>query len=249
MRHVIFATLLLVGLAAAQSQPPSSGTEQKSCALLAFDKELRDALSTSDISRIALLVEYPLRINDSRGSWYIHDAASLDGHFSDIFTTTVKKVILRQHLDDENCGAYTVVYGLGEAVANLYERGYRISSINTSTTDAQQKSLLGHVEFACRTDASRMVIDSQADGNQRLRAWDTGKLLTQKPDFEITGGKKEIEGTGGCAHAVWTFQSGESKFSLSEGGCYPDSNQPPSDAHGQFGKKTGAKDESWSWCY
>jgi hypothetical protein len=252
VKPVLFATLLLVGLATAQSKPidTSSGTEQKPCALLIFDKELRGALGTADVARIALLVEYPLRVNDEGGSFYIHDAASLHGHFGEIFTPKVRKAIVGHPLEAEQCGAYTVRYRNGEVWVNLYERSYRISSINVATKDAKPMSLVGRVEFACRTDASRIVLDSQPNGSQRLRAWNTGRSLTQSPDLEITGGKKELEGAGPCSHAVWTFESGTTEFVLSEGrACYPDSNEPPADAVGQFTKHTGQKDDSSSWCH
>ncbi len=95
-----------------------------------------------------------------------------------------------------------------------------------------------------------MVVDNQANHSRpRLRAWNTGKQLTQKPDMELTDGKKEIQGTYPCTHSVWTFQSGATEFELSERGCYPDSNQPPADALGQFAKHRDQQDEFWSWCY
>jgi hypothetical protein len=140
VKPVLFATLLLVGLATAQSKPidTSSGTEQKPCALLIFDKELRGALGTADVARIALLVEYPLRVNDEGGSFYIHDAASLHGHFGEIFTPKVRKAIVGHPLEAEQCGAYTVRYRNGEVWVNLYERSYRISSINVATNEPRR---------------------------------------------------------------------------------------------------------------
>lgn len=246
---VLLATVLPAGFASAQSKQSVAlpETEQKACALLAFGKELRDALTTSDVAHIALLANYPLRINDEGGSFYIHDAGSLYGHFREIFTPTVRNAILKQQLD-EDCGAYKVVYGFGEAVVNLYELGYRISSINTST-NAPSKRLVGRVEFVCRTKERRMVVDNEAKDNRpRLRAWNTAKSLTQEPDMELKGGKEEIEGTFPCTHSVWTFKSGATEITLSELGCYPDSNQPPGEALGQVAQHTG-KQESWSWCY
>ena len=94
-----------------------------------------------------------------------------------------------------------------------------------------------------------MVVDNQTTGSLRLRAWNKGSLLTQTPDMEITGGKKEVQGTGPCTHAVWSFQAGATKYLLSERrACYPDSNEPPLDALGQFTRHTSQQDESWSWC-
>lgn len=251
MKHFVLATLLFVGFASGYSQQPisSSRGEQKSCAILTFDKELREAIASGDVARIALLVDYPLRVNDDGGGFYIDDARSLSGHFDNVFTPTVRKAILTQEVDAQYCGAYKLIYGLGEAVVNLYGRGYRVGSINISTTNALPKNLVGRVEFACRTDVSRMVIDNQRNGGLRLRVWKIGTLLAQKPDKEITGGKKKIEGTSPCTHAVWSFQSDGVEFELSEIGCYPDSNQPPAGALGQFAKSSGQKDESWSWCY
>lgn len=98
MNPLILVLLIFATSAVAQSSPApavSQGSEQKTCALLGFEKELRDAVSKEDVGRIALLADYPLRVNDGRGSFYIHDPASLFGHFREIFTPTVRNAILR----------------------------------------------------------------------------------------------------------------------------------------------------------
>lgn len=51
---------------------------------LAFDREFKFALSKQDAGLIALLVASPLRINDSRGSYYLDDARSLQLRYSEI---------------------------------------------------------------------------------------------------------------------------------------------------------------------
>jgi hypothetical protein len=50
---------------------------------LAFDRELCSALSKQDGGVIALLVNFPLRVNDERGSFYLKDPASLQGRFQE----------------------------------------------------------------------------------------------------------------------------------------------------------------------
>lgn len=251
VKHVILALLLVFP---AFAQPPQQANlppknEQKSCALIVFDNELRDAIRSNDVARIALLADYPLRINDEKGSFYIHDAASLQSRYKEIFTPAVQRAILQQPAGPDACGTYTFGYGNGEVWVNQYARGYAISSINILTGKARQKNLANRVEFVCRTDVNRIVVDTQTDGTLRLRAWNKETLLWQAPDTEIKDGKKTIEGTGVCVHSVWTFSSGTTEFELSGGGaCYPDSNEPPPDALGQFVKRSGNRIEG-QWCF
>jgi hypothetical protein len=59
-----------------------------------FDTELRSALVRNDTAALAFLVDFPLRVNTSKGTLLIPDAKSLDGHYSEIFTPEVRDRVL-----------------------------------------------------------------------------------------------------------------------------------------------------------
>ena len=149
--------------------------------------ELRDALTMVDVSHMALLVEYPLRVNDEGGF-----ISMMQGHYmGTFFTPAVRKAILRQKLDNGDCGVYKVVYGFGEAVVELYERGYRIRG-HLQFCQASPRSPFGRCPSLC---AARMGVEWWLTIRLTTAAHAcvlgiTGKQLTQKPDMELTDGKK-----------------------------------------------------------
>jgi hypothetical protein len=77
------------------------GAETKS--FVAFDRELRSSLSRQDAAVMALLVKYPLRINDDRGSYYLDDVESLQSRFQEIFPRAVRDAVLKQGPDTVSC--------------------------------------------------------------------------------------------------------------------------------------------------
>jgi hypothetical protein len=108
--HAFLAMLLLVsGFAFSQSTVVGENCdlavfgEKDTKTFLRFDKELRNALVKHDTGAITLLASYPLRINDSRGSYYIHDAASLALRFEELFPPPIRNAILGERLVTISC--------------------------------------------------------------------------------------------------------------------------------------------------
>jgi hypothetical protein len=220
----------------------------KTCGLILFDSELREAVSKGDAGKVSLLMSYPLRVNDARGTYYLRDVASLQGRFNEIFTPAVRRAVTSRRLDSTTCEADTFMYGNGEVWVSSSAHGYAISTVNVSQR-ARREIGSARLEFACRTDEYRVLIDKASDGTPRFRAWNKGRSLSQEPNTELVGGKKDIEGTGGCSHSVWSFRSGVNEFVVQGLGCYADSNEPPAAAIGQFSTDSGQQKDEWWWCF
>lgn len=221
--------------------------EKSVAAFMTFDREFRQAIAERDASKIALLVEYPLRVNEGWGSYYIRDAASLDGHFSQIFTPLIREAVKNQRLSEINCFNAGVEYGNGDLWVDRSESGYAIRAVNTSSAE-KAKALAGSVEIACRTEKARVLVDVGQNRKPRYRSWERPHAVTEAPGLTVSDGAKTVEGTGYCTHNVWTFARGTDEFSVSELGCFPDSNQPPREAVGQLSITSGGKHEWW-WCF
>jgi hypothetical protein len=228
-------------------------TDTKS--FLAFDAELRYALKRPDPAAVALLVAYPLRVNDDLGSWYVHDAASLAARFQRIFGPALVAAVLDNRPEALSCSSEGVMYDNGTLWVNFVEDGaqakskiarFEITVVNKlSEGDSPERSPAGKVKFVCRTDAHRIIVDLGADGSPHYRAWNIPRPISDKPDLEIAKGVERVEGTGACGHAIWTFVSGKAKFVISEIGCFGDS--PPQGARGQL--QVFANGEFSRWCY
>ncbi len=222
---------------------------ENATAAITFDRELHYASAQHDAGKMALLVHYPLRVNDPRGTFYIKDAYSLQGRFDDVFTAPVRQAISRTPLEKANCLASGVMYGNGEVWVGLSDHGYVITAINIDEGKRPTKPQVGRVRFACRTDRYRVVVDMGRDGTPRYRAWDEGHSIAEKPDAEVAGGKEEYSGKGGCGHIEWSFTDGPMKFEVSELGCFPDSNQPPPAATGYLAMDSEhPKAHEFWWC-
>jgi hypothetical protein len=219
---------------------------------LAFDRDLRDALSRQDAGKVALLVNFPLRVNDDRGSYYIKDAQSLQGRFLEIFPLSVRRIILNQKPDAVSCTWWGINYGNGDVWVRPTDKRYGIESVSLPGTGQLFRiSKPGNVQFACRSATSRAIVDIGIDGAPRFRAWDTAKALTDKPDKDISKGTAVLEGTGACVHRVWTFTDPATKVDIEELGCMPDSNQPPAGAIGILDVSSPSAPDTYvtPWCF
>ena len=216
-------------------------------AFTTFDRELRQAAAEGDASKMALLVEYPLRVNGPGGAYYIRDASSLYGHFKQIFTPNILKAVQKQRLSDIDCESDGIDYGDGDLWVDRRETGYAIQVVNIATT-INDRAVPGQVEFACRTEKDRVVLDVGQDGKLRYRSWEKPHSLTEAPTTVLSDGARSVEGTGGCTHEEWTFTKDGTEFSISALGCFPDSNQPPPGAVGQLSITSKGKNEWW-WCF
>jgi hypothetical protein len=212
---------------------------------LAFDRELREALAKQDAGMMALMVKYPLRVNDERGSYYIHDAASLDGRIQEIFTSAVRDTVLKERSDTVWCNYTGITYGNGVLWINLTGDHYAVQTVNLPTSTPSLRTRRNKLEFVCNADKHRVIVDEEG-GNLRYRAWNKPRPLTEKPDIEISRGKKSFEGSGPCAYAFWKFDGGTARFTVEGlGACDPET---PSDAVGRLQVSiSGKPDVSW-WC-
>jgi hypothetical protein len=240
-RRVLVIAAILLLVTAAFSQQPNG---KKTCDLALFSRELDAAMKEGDAGKIGLMVSYPLRVNDERGSYYIKDAASLQGRFADIFTPAVRNAITTQQLDPSNCDPAQFMYGRGDVWVASTDQGYAITAINVPG-GKEHTGAVGRLEFACRTDSYRIIVDVGPGGEPRFREWNMGHPLIQKPDTELLHGKAGVEGTGSCSYRVWSFNDGDKRLSVEGLGCFSDRKPPPSTATGQFVAATGAT----SWCF
>jgi hypothetical protein len=216
---------------------------------LAFDQELRAAITKQDAVAMAFLVQFPLRVNSERGKYSLNDPAALQSHFQDIFPAAVRKAILDQKVEGVFCRDEGVMYGNGEAWVNATNHGFAINVINLPSDPHKAKTTENKIEFVCRTDKLRIIVDSDVKRVLRYRSWNPSSLLTDKPDHEFNKGTGSIEGTGGCSHTVWTFKNGEAIYIVEELGCSPDSNEPPKEAKGMYEIRIGDQSNVSGWCY
>ena len=217
---------------------------KKNCALASFSRELNAAIKERDAGKVALMVIYPLRVNDERGSYYVKDAGSLQGRFTEIFTPGVEEAITTQKIDSSNCDPAKFMYGSGDVWVALTDQGYAIEAVNLPGKE-EITNAVGRVQVTCRTNEYRVIVDVGESGKLRLRAWQKAQSLMQKPDIELHDGKESMEGTGACAYPIWSFNDGGKRLSIEGLGCFGDSKSPPPTATGQFISSTG----STSWCF
>jgi hypothetical protein len=223
-------------------------TDTKS--FFAFDSELRSALSTQDGGAMALLVKFPLRINDGRGSYYLNDAASLQARFQDVFPSPIRDAVLKQGRETIHCNYRGIMYGDGIVWVNPTQKYYAIETINLPVGNEPSDAEKDHrIKFACETAKYRVIVDAGNGDAPRYRAWTKPHSMRQKPGAEIAKGEETIEGTGSCTHHIWTFNSNQTTLVLAEVGCYPDSNQPPKGAKARLEISIPDKPKSSSWCF
>jgi hypothetical protein len=216
-------------------------TETKS--FLTFDRELREALTNQDAGMTALLVKYPLRVNDDRGTYYLHEAASLGFRFQEVFPSAVRDVVLKQSTETLWCNSEGVMYGGDGTVWVSYSgKRYAIQTVNLPT---RSKLPASPVRFVCDADKHRVVVDTDG-GLPRYRAWTKPHPLTEKPDLEITKGEESYEGSGACVHARWSFAEGKTEFIVSELGC---GGEQPEDATGMLEVDFPGKPSVTWWCH
>jgi len=223
-------------------------TETKS--FLSFDRELRSSLSKQDAGVMALLVKYPLSINDDRGTYYLDDAGSLQSRFQEIFPSTVRDAVLKQAPETVSCNSGGIMYGDGVVWVNPKGHNYAIETVNLPEgTHSAKTKITGRVEFVCDAEKHRVIVDTEANWAPHYRAWNKPRSLTEKPDMDIPNGRRDYEGSGACAYTIWTFSSGATKFVVhGQGGCYEDSHQPPAGTRGRLEVlMPGKPDVSW-WC-
>lgn len=199
-----------------------------------FDHDLRNAIEKRDVSKLAVMVQFPLRVTDDRGIIFIHDARSLQGYFDQIFTPAIRQSILSSTHDTIGCNYAGIEYGDGRVWINVTDKGYFVMTVNLPKADQNNAAVTRTVAMACHTDELRIAVDVAQDGAARFRAWRFGRSLSESPDRVMERGKESFEGTGPCAHRVWAFQTDKEEILLSEPGCYGDADGPPPNAQAQL---------------
>lgn len=248
------ALLLLAAAGAASAQGTRLGGScdlavvgaGETATFLAFDRELRAAVTARDPAAVALLARFPLRVNTGHGSYSLNDPAILQARFQEVFSPAVRRAILDQKPAEVFCNYTGVMYGSGQVWVNTGKYGYAIQAINLTggaSSDAARPDY--EVAFVCRAEKHRIVIDVSPAGVPRYRAWNRPHATTEKPDLEVAAGKKDYEGAGPCAAAIWTFHGGGTTYSVEEAGCAP----APKGATGQLTVSAGGKTPAEWWCY
>ncbi len=218
---------------------------------LAFDQELRVALSKQDAGMMALLVENPLRVSDAHGNYSVDDPRSVQLRFRKIFTPAIQRVVLQQHPEAVWCNYTGIMYGDGNVWVHFSDMGYKVATVNVPAA-TQPKSSERVVEFVCDTDKYRVIVDAGAKephsgeiGDLRYRSWNKPRALFEKPDLEIPKGTMNYEGSGPCVSTSWSFAGGQARFTLTKNGeCGEDSTDR---AYGSLQVSTpGKSDLSWS---
>ncbi len=216
---------------------------------LEFDREFRYALSNQNAGLMALLVKPSLQVSDDRRYFYVQDAQSLQLRFQEVFTPAVRDKVLKQRPETLSCVANGVMYGDGVVWVNYTGQRYVIAAVNVPASSHAPKSPERIVEFVCDADKHRVIVDAVSGGAPRYRAWTKPHSLTEKPDLEIAGGKREFQGSGVCAYTIWSFTSGGTEFDVDEPqACYEESHPPPADSTGMLEVSVPGKPTVSWWC-
>jgi hypothetical protein len=196
--------IAVLAIMTTQAARPQSSRLGQSCDLgllgatdtasfVAFHNELRAAISKEDAAAMAFLVRYPLRINDDHGSFYLNDAASLQSRFQEVFPPAVRAVILAERSQSISCSFRGVMYGTGTVWVNPTKLSYAIWAINLPQVRESARPSIDKIVFPCETDKQRLVIDIEASGAPRLRAWNKPRSVTDEPDIQISKGGRRAE--------------------------------------------------------
>ena len=218
--------------------------------LLSFDGELRWALTADDPTYLTLLADYPLRVNDNGDTMDIANAGTLYSNSDAVFPEVLRNRVLDTDLADLICRQDSGGIGYGNGSLWIYLRTYgdterfAIGVVNLPRVQAENSR---GIEFTCQTTEFRSVIDRSVDGTLRFRSWNTPRLLSEAPDLELFPGRRDVEGTGVCAHEIFRFEDEDATYRLSALGCSAD--PPPDDAVGSFLMSTGEGETTFHWCF
>ena len=214
---------------------------------LAFDQELRAALSKEDPVAMSFLVSFPLRINHDGTTISIEDSTTLQARFQEIFPAAVRSTVLNQKPETVFCNWSGIMYGSGRVWIRALEQRYALSTINLPDKNVRTGSP-PQLNFVCNTEAQRVAIDTDASRHIRYRSWKVPRPVTDKPDVEISSGTLDIEGTGLCAHPVWRFAKGHTEVTVMTRGCSPDSSPPLEGERGSLEISVSGQTKHWR-CY
>jgi hypothetical protein len=217
-----------------------------------FDKELRLAITRQDAVALAFLVTFPLHVNDAGGTVSLDDAAALKTHFQEVFTPAVRKEILSEKNDEVGCNEKGIGYARGVIWVNASNRGYAIWSVNRDAVPPYptNQSSAVKINYICKTETHRIVVDTVAGGGLRYRSWNEPRPVTDTPDLEIARVEGNFEGTQACAAPIYTFKNSKATYQLEGGlGCWGDSDGHSKGATGRLQVTVPRKPTIEAWCY
>ena len=218
-------------------------------AFLEFDRELRDALSRQDPAAVALLMRGMLRVNDSRGTYYLDSPKSLQLRFHEIFTPAVRQAVLKQQPKTVFCTLSGVMYGNGQLWVDAIGAHFRIKTINLSGPSPPHIAKMRKVEFVCETEKHRIIVDSIDERSFHYSAWNKPRGLTEKPDMELANGALDPQGSGPCRYDVWQFTNGTIRYEIGELESCGDGSSASEGAIGRLEVLSGDQTVASYWCY
>jgi hypothetical protein len=212
-----------------------------------FDSALRSAVKRNDVRALAFLVNFPLKVNTSKGTLLIPDARSLGGHYAEIFSPQVRSQVLATDPGDYIC-RYDEGLGYKAGVIWVSTNGHKFSLDSVNAADLHAKSDMPTLTYTCETKTHRISIEDLNNGKYRYRSWNKPKELSEPPDVEVSDGKLHFEGTGVCSYGVYSFTKGNVEYTVSQGlGCTNGSE--PKNATGDLHVTVAGKDITQAWCF
>lgn len=217
-----------------------------------FDRDFRAALDRHDATAIALLAQFPLRVNFVDGSVIqLADAGTLQTQYDRVFTPALRDAVRNQAADDLVC-KYSDGIGYANGTVWIHPAGaddkqLRIVAVNVPG-GVHPPRKTGAIGIACSTPQFRVVVDATNKPDLwRYRVWNLPRALSEKPDLELTG-TRDIQGTSPCTHASWQFKNANATYTINDpNGCGPDA--PPKNATGSITVTVGDETKLEAWCF
>lgn len=220
MRLLLMLCLLLSATLATAEEDPYPHVQRYKV----FASDLKLALERADPAAVALLTQFPLTVNlPGRSSIGIQDASTLQARFAEVFTPGLRKHVLEAEMQaPERLGGENFMLADGLLWAEIVEHGhgprFRLTVVNVP---GEAAAAWPQLKMVCETPKHRIIIEQTGEEQSRYRSWNLPRALTEKPDLEMTG-VSSYEGTGACSHPVHTFERGDTRIVVSEGGCRED---------------------------
>lgn len=219
--------------------------------LARFDSELRHALHHQDITALAILVHYPLRVNTPNGGTIlIANPQALQARWPELFPAPLREAVLKTAPADVACRSDGIMYGNGMLWAQGQIQGaglsYRVHAVNVPVSSRPLPAGERSLAFVCETPLHRIMIDGDGEERYRYRVWNKPRSVQLPPDTEILQGSLSYDGTGICAAAQWRFLHSNSTYTVSElSACQADI---PAAALGQLEVLVNDKVQQTLWC-
>lgn len=236
------------------AQPQSSGCcHAANPDLSAFFGALNRALARRDVAAMALLVEYPLRLNYADGGiTSLNNPGALETRFDEAFPPDFRNAMA--HATEADVGSWVddrvgILHNalVAELTGDGNTRRYRVTDVYLPFTPFKPWQRTEHgLQFACETQKHWIIIDTVA-GRPRYRAWNKPHFPPDEADMEISSGLSSFEGTPNCAAWTYTFTRGDTTYTL--GALSTCKGDEPHDARAKVTVAVlGKTKRSW-WCY